>query len=213
MLMVPASNVSVPLTVVTRTLSRVPPSAIPPAPWSEIGVGELLRTLEKFHVFPVTFSKTMFPNLTAAAAPEASTSNPVVDVAAFVALAAATAVPQDEYPDVVKEPEPIWTWILLVPLVDTPLNITVIRLTHDGMPVKSIDVPDVDATAVPLTTGARVSVTATSVCVLVPATAGASIVMLPDVDPSRIRLVESTPGDTMPVVPLIVTGIMLLLQA
>ena len=30
-----------------------------------------------------------------------------------------------------------------------PLNITVMRFTHDGMPVKSIDVPDVDATAVP----------------------------------------------------------------
>jgi hypothetical protein len=31
------------------------------------------------------------------------------------------------------------------------LNITVIRFTHDGMPVKSIDVPDVDACEVPET--------------------------------------------------------------
>jgi hypothetical protein len=36
-----------------------------------------------------------------------------------------------------------------VPLVDTPLNITVIRFTHDGIDVKSILVPLVDATAVP----------------------------------------------------------------
>lgn len=37
----------------------------------------------------------------------------------------------------------------LEPFVLTPLNITVIRLTHDGMPVKSMLVPDVEATAVP----------------------------------------------------------------
>ena len=35
-----------------------------------------------------------------------------------------------------------------MPLVLTPLNITVIRLTHDGIPVKSIEVPEVDAWAV-----------------------------------------------------------------
>jgi len=34
-------------------------------------------------------------------------------------------------------------------LVLTPLNITVIRLAVDGIPVKVIEVPDVDATAVP----------------------------------------------------------------
>jgi hypothetical protein len=36
-----------------------------------------------------------------------------------------------------------------VPVVLTPLNITVIRFTHDGIEVKSILVPLVDATAVP----------------------------------------------------------------
>jgi hypothetical protein len=36
-----------------------------------------------------------------------------------------------------------------VPLVDTPLNITVIRLTQLGIPVKVIAVPLVDACAVP----------------------------------------------------------------
>jgi hypothetical protein len=40
-----------------------------------------------------------------------------------------------------------------VPFVLTPLNITVIRLTHDGMPVKSIEVPEVDALAVSETNG------------------------------------------------------------
>jgi hypothetical protein len=39
----------------------------------------------------------------------------------------------------------------LVPFVLTPLNITVMRFTHDGKPVKSIAVPEVDATAVPET--------------------------------------------------------------
>jgi hypothetical protein len=40
-----------------------------------------------------------------------------------------------------------------LPFVLTPLNITVIRFTHDGMPVKSMLVPLVDATEVPDTKG------------------------------------------------------------
>jgi hypothetical protein len=39
--------------------------------------------------------------------------------------------------------------MLLVPLVLTPLNITVIRFTPAGIPVKLMAVPDVEATAVP----------------------------------------------------------------
>ena len=35
------------------------------------------------------------------------------------------------------------------PLVLILLNITVMRFTQDGMPVKSMDVPEVEATAVP----------------------------------------------------------------
>ena len=38
---------------------------------------------------------------------------------------------------------------LLVPERDTPEYITVMRFTHDGMPVNSIAVPDVDAVIVP----------------------------------------------------------------
>ena len=49
--------------------------------------------------------------------------------------------------------------IALDPFVLTPLNITVIRLTHDGMPVKSNEVPEVDATAVPETSGYMLVVT------------------------------------------------------
>jgi hypothetical protein len=44
---------------------------------------------------------------------------------------------------------PILTSMMLVPLVLTPLNITVTRFTQLGIPVKSIDVPLVEATAVP----------------------------------------------------------------
>ena len=40
---------------------------------------------------------------------------------------------------------------LLVPESDTPEYITVIRFTHEGMLVNSIEVPEVDATAVPET--------------------------------------------------------------
>ena len=47
------------------------------------------------------------------------------------------------------EPAPICTCGTLVPLVLTPLNITVIRFAVAGIPVKSILVPDVEATAVP----------------------------------------------------------------
>ena len=61
----------------------------------------------------------------------------------------------------------------------TPLNITVTRFTQLGMPVKSMLVPLVDATAVPLTIAlfapltTAVPLVAGNVMVLLPATAGA----------------------------------------
>jgi hypothetical protein len=55
----------------------------------------------------------------------------------------------EEYPDVVKEPAPICKRRPVVPFELTPLNITVIRFTQEGIPVKSMLVPDVLATAVP----------------------------------------------------------------
>jgi len=56
-------------------------------------------------------------------------------------------------------PVPSWTIVLDVPFVDTPLNIRVMRFTHDGIPVKSMLVPYVDATAVPETSGYRSTAT------------------------------------------------------
>jgi hypothetical protein len=73
--------------------------------------------------------------------------NPAVLVVSFVPPIALEAT--ETYPVVVTDPDPIWISKLLVPLVDTPWNITVIRRTHDGMPVKSTDVPEA-VTAVPL---------------------------------------------------------------
>ena len=58
--------------------------------------------------------------------------------------------PEPVYPVVSTEPDPILSVGELVPFVLTPLNITVTRFTQDGIPVKSMLVPEVDATAVPL---------------------------------------------------------------
>jgi len=71
----------------------------------------------------------------------------------------------------------------------TALNITVIRLAHDGMLVKSAEVVKfvTAVKAVPLMIGANVSVAATNVCVLLPATAGADTVIEPDVSPARTK--------------------------
>jgi hypothetical protein len=66
-----------------------------------------------------------------------------------------------------------------VGVVLTPLNITVTRFTQLGMPVKSIDVPLVDATAVPLTIAlfaplmTAVPLVVGNEMLLLPATAGA----------------------------------------
>ena len=101
-----------------------------------------------------------------------------------------------------------------VPLVLTPLNITVILLTQLGIPVKSIDVPEVDATAVPevktptplgvpeiigevkvlfvntsvVALPTNVSVATGSVKTEPPATAGADNVTEPDVPPATTIL-------------------------
>ena len=75
------------------------------------------------------------------------------------------------------------------PLKLTLLSITVIRFTQDGMPVKSIDVPEVDATAVPLTILEFNPLTVTvpdplgNVIVFVPATAGTAKETVPEVVP------------------------------
>jgi hypothetical protein len=59
------------------------------------------------------------------------------------------------------------------------------RFTQEGILVKSIEVPEVDATAVPETIGAKVPDTATKVCVVVPDIVGAANVTEPLVSPER----------------------------
>ena len=58
-----------------------------------------------------------------------------------------------------------------------------IFLIQLGKPVKSIEVPDVDATAVANVLTELVAVAASKVSVFVPATAGAASVTAPDVSP------------------------------
>ena len=67
----------------------------------------------------------------------------------------------------------------------TPANVIVIFLTQVGKVVKSIEVPDVDATAVANVLTDIVAVAACKVIVLVPATAGAASVTCPDVSPVK----------------------------
>jgi len=76
---------------------------------------------------------------------------PDVDDTPEVALALLYKKPFATYPDVVYVVDPVPSWIrkLSVLFKLTSLNITVIRFTHDGIPVKSMLVPDVEATAVP----------------------------------------------------------------
>jgi len=53
-----------------------------------------------------------------------------------------------KYPELSIDPDPILISYGLVPVVLTPLNITVTLFTQLGIPVKSIAVPLVEATAV-----------------------------------------------------------------
>ena len=104
MLTEPASKVSVPLTVVMRTRSRVPPRAISPAPRQDMFVVFLKELLET-HVFPEINVKTICPLVRDAARFELKT-NP--DVAVIVAaVEAPIELLLAVYPDVVTEPEPI----------------------------------------------------------------------------------------------------------
>ena len=90
-------------------------------------------------------------------------------------------------------PAPICIKKLDEPLPDTPFNITVIRLTHEGILVKSLDVPDVVACAVADTKG------------LITAVASATVV------PDTITPVVVIVGLVIPSVPDMVTGIILFL--
>jgi len=88
-------------------------------------------------------------------------------VADAVATPAAPLELEEAYPDVVTLPAPNCICTSDVPFVLTPLNITVMRFTHDGMLVKSIEVPEVEATAVP-----EISALLTPLITTVPVPAG-----------------------------------------
>ena len=72
-----------------------------------------------------------------------------------------------------------------------------IRLTHDGMPVKSIEVPEVDATAVPDTSGYRLVVSPLDVTCPADSRSGVVMPLVPSMvtamsyplnhDPARAR--------------------------
>ena len=78
-----------------------------------------------------------------------------------------------------------------MPFVLTPLNITVTRFAHAGMPVKSRLVPLVDACAVPLTIGASVPSSAASVWTTGTAVAGSLSVIDPPLAEFKTRLIAS----------------------
>jgi hypothetical protein len=183
MLIVPASKVSVPLTVVMRTRSRTPDSDLEPPTVNPAVPPVSPKTAEQTQLFEFMFVSTKEPKMTAAALPERIVKPVVYAVAPGDAF---TVVPMHKYPVALTEPSPIWSIGDEVPFVLTPLSITVIRFTHDGIPVKSTLVLEA-VTAVPETIGANVPVTFTSVCVVLPATAGADTVIEPDVSPARTK--------------------------
>ena len=71
---------------------------------------------------------------------------------------------------------------------------TVIRVTQDGIFIKSTDAPDVGVTAVANTLGASVPVPAASVIVFVPAIAGAAMDTAPLVSPEIVMLLIGSPN-------------------
>ena len=144
MLIEPASNVSVPLTVVIRTAVSTAPSAIDPAELSNILVPLVIAKLpDATQVFPVTFAITINPESTSTA-PILYKPNPVVTFSED-SVEEKILVPL-RYPVVVYVVEPVPNWICLseVPDVLTPLNITVMRFTQLGKLVKSMLVPLLD---------------------------------------------------------------------
>ena len=106
MLIDPASKVSVPFTVVTRTRSRVPERLTEPPP--KLQTVESLRPITDILVqaLPVIFETTADPCLTAAAFVELSIGSPVVLVLTVELEASDVVLPEPRYPLVVKDPDP-----------------------------------------------------------------------------------------------------------
>ena len=210
MLIEPASNVSVPFTVVIRNLSRVPDIVLDPEPEPTEAEFEVLVTALNTQSLVSVKCKVKIPLRILAALAQLSILNPVELIPTLGDAPEIEYIPLPLYPAVSILPDPIRHSIFDVPFVLTPLNITVILLVPLGIPVKSIDVPLVEATAVPefipgkpvrlapliagkspvnlvasnvLVESSNVPLLAGKVMVLVPATAGASIVIDPLVFP------------------------------
>jgi hypothetical protein len=123
MLMEPASKVSVPPVVVTRSLSKTPPRVIFPVFILPAPVSVRLIIPLATHPFPEILVITRCPVNNAAAAPKVDLvhKNPsVVDVPIDVVLVPSMHMTEAAYPDVGKEPEPICTVKALGPFVLTP---------------------------------------------------------------------------------------------
>jgi hypothetical protein len=146
MLIEPASKVSDPVLVVNLIRSSVALSDLLPAQ-DELELVVAVRTPENAHMLVVASMRvrTQLPFiLHAGSCLQESKNAEVVD-------ASAPFVDDVEmYPVVSTPPEsPICNHGDVDPTVLTPLSDTVIRLTHDGIPVKSLNVPEVVACAVP----------------------------------------------------------------
>jgi hypothetical protein len=99
----------------------------------------------------------------------------------------------ETYPvDTIPEDVPSLKIYGLAPFVLTPLNINVILLTQLGIPVKSMDVPEVLATAVPLVKGYSIPVEPATVLepVIAPVTPSVlvNVPVVPDTAPVAARV-------------------------
>ena len=105
MLIVPASNVSVPLTVVMLIRSKTPPNVRFP-PLIKVPAMDNPNVPELTQVFPDMFAIVIIPLFKYVGASPAVIKNPFV-ADADVAVVATTIVAALEYPVVTIEPEPI----------------------------------------------------------------------------------------------------------
>ena len=187
MLIEPASKVSVPLDVVMRTLSSVPERVIFPAPQVTRELADITPLLTQ--ILLLILVKITCPHFKSAARLVAAMKIDVELLAPAPTLEVTRYERVVKYPVVATVPDPTCTITSATPFTLTPLNITVILLTQDGIPVKSIDVPEVDATAVPEVnvptplgvpeiTG-EVKVCPVAVVITVPLTAGKVKTVLP----------------------------------
>lgn len=141
MLIVPASYVSVPFTVVNLSCVRTSDRVLDAAIWITRDASLLAKVPLVTHTLPVIFITIRFPCHTFVAAWVPSSGTPVLAAVAVPAVVVkARAVP--EYPVASYPPEsPNWMMGTDVPLVETAVNEMRIVLTQLGMPVNSTLAP------------------------------------------------------------------------